>query len=142
MEVSKCRLKLLAISAPTSSTRLRISKNHQILSGGFYYSRLLAIYPLGVYNIGGMDKSIKKQVQNRLKRLEGQVRGLQKMVEEDKYCVDVINQSSAVRSALSSVENLMLENHLSEHVVHQMKGNQEKKAVKEIVDVFKIAKKK
>lgn len=70
------------------------------------------------------------------------MRGLQKMVEEDKYCVDVINQSSAVRSALSSVENLMLENHLSEHVVHQMKSNQEKKAVDEIIEVFKIAKKK
>lgn len=89
-----------------------------------------------------MQERIKKQVQNRLKRLEGQVRGLQKMVDEDKYCIDVINQSSAIRSALSSVENLMLENHLSEHVVHQMKGNQEKRAVKEIIEVFKRAKKK
>ncbi|MDZ4231278.1 MAG: metal-sensitive transcriptional regulator [Patescibacteria group bacterium] len=86
--------------------------------------------------------SDKKQVQNRLKRLEGQVRGLQKMVDKDKYCVDIINQSSAVRSALSSVEDVLLENHLSEHVIHQMKGNQEKKATAEIVEIFKRAKRK
>ena len=81
-------------------------------------------------------------MQNRLKRLEGQIRGLQKMVDEDKYCVDIINQSSAVRSALSSVEDLLLENHLSEHVIHQMRGNQGGKATAEIVEIFKRAKKK
>lgn len=89
-----------------------------------------------------MKHSIKKSVQNRLKRIEGQVRGLYKMVEEEKYCIDVITQSNAIRNALSSVEDLMLENHLSEHVVHQMKGHQEKKAVDEIIAVFKRAKKK
>ena len=78
-------------------------------------------------------------MQNRLKRLEGQIRGLQKMVDEDKYCVDIINQSSAVRSALSSVEDLLLENHLSEHVIHQMRGNQGGKATAEIVEIFKRA---
>jgi len=89
-----------------------------------------------------MQVQNKKQIQNRLKRLEGQVRGLQKMVDEDKYCVDIINQSSAVRSALSSVEDLLLENHLSEHVIHQMRGSQEKKATAEIVEIFKRAKRK
>jgi DNA-binding FrmR family transcriptional regulator len=89
-----------------------------------------------------MKKEIKKQVKNRLKRLEGQVRGLQKMVEEEKYCIDIITQSSAIRSALSAVEDLMLENHLFEHVIHQMKQGQEKKAVEEIISVFKKAKKK
>jgi len=89
-----------------------------------------------------MRSEHKKLIQNRLKRLEGQIRGLQKMVDEDKYCVDVINQSSAVRSALSSVEDLLLENHLSEHVIHQMKGNQEAKATAEIVEIFKRAKRK
>ena len=89
-----------------------------------------------------MQAGHKKQIQNRLKRLEGQVRGLQKMVDEDKYCVDIITQSSAVRSALSSVEDILLENHLSEHVIHQMKGNQEKKATAEIIEIFKKSKKK
>ena len=89
-----------------------------------------------------MRKDIQKQVYNRLKRIEGQVRGLQKMVEDEKYCVDVITQSSAVRHALSSVEDLMLENHMSTHVVEQMKGSQSKKAVAEILKIYKLAKKK
>ncbi|MEX0931876.1 MAG: metal-sensitive transcriptional regulator [Candidatus Paceibacterota bacterium] len=89
-----------------------------------------------------MKTAIKKQVQNRLRRIEGQVRGLHKMVDEEKYCIDIITQSSAIRSALSAVEDKMLENHLSEHVIHQMKQGQEKKAVEEIVSIFKKSKKK
>lgn len=64
------------------------------------------------------------------------------MVDEEKYCIDIITQSSAIRKALSAVEDLMLENHLSEHVIHQMKQGQEKKAVEEIISVFKKSKKK
>lgn len=89
-----------------------------------------------------MKKEIKNSITNRLRRVEGQVRGLQKMVDEEQYCVDVITQSSAVRSALSAVEDLMLENHLSEHVIHQMKQGQEKKTTSEIISIFKKAKKK
>lgn len=84
----------------------------------------------------------KKQVQNRLRRVEGQVRGLQKMVDEESYCIDIITQSSAIRSALAAVEDLMLENHLEEHVIHQMRRGQEKKAIGEIINIFKRAKKK
>lgn len=89
-----------------------------------------------------MKKQVKEKALNRLKRLEGQVRGLQKMVDSDKYCIDIITQSSAIRSALSAVEDLVLENHLSEHVIHQMKRGQEKRAVDEIISVFKKSKKK
>jgi CsoR family transcriptional regulator, copper-sensing transcriptional repressor len=89
-----------------------------------------------------MKQEIKKSVTNRLRRVEGQVRGLQKMVDEDQYCIDIITQSSAIRSALSAVEDLMLKNHLSEHVIHQMKQGQEKKVVDEIISVFKKSKKK
>jgi len=89
-----------------------------------------------------MKEKTKIGVTNRLRRIEGQIRGLQKMVDEDKYCIDIITQSSAIRSALSAVEDLMLENHLSEHVIHQMKQGQEKKAVEEIISVFKKSKKK
>jgi len=89
-----------------------------------------------------MKAEIKNSITNRLRRVEGQVRGLQKMVDEEQYCIDIITQSSAIRSALSAVEDLMLENHLSEHVIHQMKQGQEKKAVGEIISVFKKSKKK
>ena len=85
---------------------------------------------------------IKKQVQNRLKRIEGQVRGLQKMVDAEKYCIDVITQSSAIKEALSAVESLMLENHLSTHVLHQIHSGKEKMAINEILKVYKLAQRK
>lgn len=69
------------------------------------------------------------------------MRGLEKMVDTEKYCVDIITQSSAIRKALSAVENLMLKNHLSTHVIHQMKSGKHAKAVKEIIAVYKLASK-
>jgi len=88
-----------------------------------------------------MNKSIQTSVGNRLKRIEGQVRGLQKMAEEEKYCIDIITQSSAIRNALSSVEDLMLQNHLTQHVVHQMKHGKEAQAAQEILKVYKLKRK-
>ena len=80
------------------------------------------IPPGGILSYNGyMREAIKKQALRRLKIVEGQIRGLQKMVEQEKYCIDVINQSLAVKEALSSFENLMLENHLSTHVIEQIK---------------------
>ncbi len=89
-----------------------------------------------------MRDDIKRKVIKRLKLVEGQVRGLQKMIDSDIYCVDIITQSSAVKEALSGVENLMLENHLSTHVLHQMKSGKEKKAIDEVLKVYKLAQKK
>jgi DNA-binding FrmR family transcriptional regulator len=56
-------------------------------------------------------KTNKSKVLARLNRLEGQVRGIAKMVEEDRYCVDVLMQTSAVRSALKAVDKLVVEDH-------------------------------
>ena len=89
-----------------------------------------------------MKKSVKKRLQRRLKIIEGQVRGLLKMVNEEAYCIDVITQTSAVRKALSSVEDAMLENHLSTHVVEQMKSGKSKKATAEMLKVYKLAQRK
>ena len=89
-----------------------------------------------------MKKEIQKKTLRRLKIIEGQVRGLQKMIEEEKYCVDIITQSSAAKKALSGIENLILENHLSTHVVEQMRSGSKNKAIKEILDLYKLSKKK
>jgi DNA-binding FrmR family transcriptional regulator len=89
-----------------------------------------------------MNREIKKQAISRLRRIEGQVRGIQKMIEEDTYCIDIMTQSTAIRKALGSVEDLILKNHLSTHVVHQMKSGQSKKAVEEISKVYKLAQNK
>jgi len=85
---------------------------------------------------------LKTKIERQLKVIEGQVRGLQKMVAEDKYCIDVITQTSAIRNSLGSVEEKMLESHLSTCAVKQMKGKGQDKAIKEILSVYKLAKRK
>lgn len=89
-----------------------------------------------------MKTEIKTKVQNRLNRIQGQIKGLSKMVEDEKYCIDIITQTSAVKQALSAVEDDLLLNHLGTHALHQMKSGNEKQAVEEIIKVYKISKKK
>ncbi len=89
-----------------------------------------------------MRKDIKSKTLRRLKLVEGQIRGIQKMVEDEKYCVDIITQSSAVKEALSAIENLILQNHLETHVLHQMKHGKEKLATAEILKIYKLTQKK
>ena len=60
----------------------------------------------------GVDSSIKDANQKRLRRIEGQVRGLQKMVEEDRYCADIIVQIASVQEALRGVARNLMKNHL------------------------------
>lgn len=88
-----------------------------------------------------MDDKSKNRVVHRLKILEGQVRGLQEMVMNDTYCIDVITQTSAVKQGLSNVEDLLLENHLDHCVHHQMHSGQEDKAKEEIIKVYKLKRK-
>ncbi len=89
-----------------------------------------------------MDNAVKKRALRRLKIAEGQIRGLQKMVEDDVYCIDIITQASAVKEALSGVEDVLLENHLSTHVIHQVKHGKEDQAIEEILKVYKLKRKK
>ncbi len=60
----------------------------------------------------GVDAALKEANQKRLRRIEGQVRGLQKMVEEDRYCADVIVQIASVQEALRSVARNLMKNHM------------------------------
>jgi len=88
-----------------------------------------------------MDKNNKARVIRRLKLLEGQLRGLQKMVENNTYCIDIITQTSAVKQGLSNVEDLLLENHLGHCVLHQVQSGHTKKAKEEIIKVYKLKRK-
>jgi DNA-binding FrmR family transcriptional regulator len=87
------------------------------------------------------EKNSKEKVVRRLKLIEGQVRGLQKMIEEDKYCIDVITQTSAVKQGLSNVEDILLENHLDCCVSKQMTTGEASKAKDEILKVYKLKRK-
>jgi DNA-binding FrmR family transcriptional regulator len=88
-----------------------------------------------------MNQEIKKKALRRLAIVSGQVQGIRKMVEDEKYCVDIITQSAAVKEALSGIEDLILENHLSTHVIHQIKSGKEAKAIDEILKVYKLKRK-
>jgi DNA-binding FrmR family transcriptional regulator len=86
------------------------------------------------------DKN-KSNLVRRLKLIEGQIRGLQKMIENDTYCIDIITQTSAVKQGLSNVEDLLLENHLSGCILNQVKSGQSEKAKAEILKVYKLKRK-
>ena len=77
----------------------------------------------------------------RLKIIEGQVRGLQGMLEKDAYCIDVITQTSAIKQALSNIEDSLLEDHLSHCVVNQIKAGEIKKPVSEVLKVYRLKRK-
>jgi DNA-binding FrmR family transcriptional regulator len=83
----------------------------------------------------------KTQLVRRLKLIEGQVRGLQRLITEGTYCIDVITQTSAVKQALSNVEDALLEGHLSHCAVNQIKKGETEKAVSEILKVYKLKRK-
>ncbi len=83
----------------------------------------------------------KQRLVKRLKIVEGQVRGLQDMLLKDAYCIDVITQTSAVKQALSNVEDALMESHLSTCVVKQMQKGKEKTAIGEILKVYRLKRK-
>ena len=85
-----------------------------------------------------MKAEIKIKAIRRLKIVEGQLRALRTMVESEEYCIDIITQSSAVRKAVSGVEDLIMENHLLTHVVHQIKSGHITQAKNEILKVYKL----
>jgi len=89
-----------------------------------------------------MQARIKKQVIYRLRRISGQIQGLTRMIEKDRYCIDIIYQSLAVKQALSGFEDFILENHLKIHVEEQFKSGRSKKAIKEILSIYKFSKRK
>ncbi len=89
-----------------------------------------------------MEHAAKKKALRRLRIIKGQIAGLGRMIEADTYCIDLITQSSAIKRALSGIEDVVLESHLSTHAVMQMRSGQAKKAAAEILKVYQLSKKK
>lgn len=77
----------------------------------------------------------------RLKIIEGQIRGVEDMIESGTYCIDVITQTSAIKQALSSIEDALLENHLTHCVVDQIKRGDIEKPVHEVLTVYRLKRK-
>ena len=101
--------------------------------------KILDIYPLGVYTVF-MHKDKQKLIR-RLKIIEGQVRGLTEMIKNDVYCIDVITQTSAVKQALSGIEDILMKGHLRNCLVNQIQKGQTKKATEEILKVYGLKRK-
>lgn len=77
----------------------------------------------------------KESILERLRKVEGQVRGIQKMVEEDRYCVDILTQVAAVRAALDKVGLMLLESHTRGCVVRAIRENHGDAAIQELIAV-------
>jgi len=87
-----------------------------------------------------MERSVSEKVLKNLNRVEGQVRGIAKMVEEDRYCIDVVTQIEAARAALARIETDLLRQHLG-HCVHRAmnskNASEQEKVIAELVGVFR-----
>jgi CsoR family transcriptional regulator, copper-sensing transcriptional repressor len=86
-----------------------------------------------------MQKDAKAAVLKRFKRIEGQVGGLSRMVEDGRYCIDVVTQISAVRAALRRAEEEILRDHVShcvEHAISSGNKQDQRKKITEIIDVL------
>jgi DNA-binding FrmR family transcriptional regulator len=73
-----------------------------------------------------------------LKRIEGQVRGIQRMIEDRKYCIDILNQIHAIKGALGRVEEKILERHFQHCVTEAVKGSSEKEKQKKLDEILKL----
>jgi CsoR family transcriptional regulator, copper-sensing transcriptional repressor len=87
-----------------------------------------------------MIVSLKKRALHRSRILQGQLRGLERMIENEDYCVDIITQSLAVQKSLRSLNKLLVENHLRTHVTDMFEegGDQREAAVAELLTVFEL----
>jgi DNA-binding FrmR family transcriptional regulator len=86
-----------------------------------------------------MQEPIKTSVKKRLSRIEGQVRGLSRMVDEDRYCIDVVTQIAAVRAALRRAEEEILKDHVAHCIEHAIRsGNRadQRNKIAELMDVI------
>lgn len=99
---------------------------------------------MGIFKFMRLNKREKQSQQaiRRLKIIAGQIKGLEKMIENDKYCIDILHQSLAIKEALSSFEDFILKNHLTTHVEKQLRSGNTAKAVDEILSVYRLSKRK
>ena len=85
-----------------------------------------------------MSDLIKKKTGDRLKRIEGQIAGIRRMVEEDRYCVDILTQTSAAVSALRGVEDVVMQNHLNTCVVDAIRNDDPTQQQEKIDEVMVV----
>ncbi len=89
-----------------------------------------------------MDDETKPKLLNRLRRIEGQVRGVSRMVEDERYCIDVLTQVQAIRAALDRVESEMLKSHLNHCIETAIAGGdaaEQRRKASELIELLERA---
>ena len=86
-----------------------------------------------------MDADTSADALKRLNYIEGHLTGIRKMIDEDRYCVDILKQTYAVRRALEVMEARILEGHMETHVIQGIKNGQEEQIVDELMDLYGLA---
>ncbi|MCC6421139.1 MAG: metal-sensitive transcriptional regulator [Gemmataceae bacterium] len=85
-----------------------------------------------------MQPEIRRQALRRLSIIKGQVQALEKQMEDDRYCMDVLDLSLSIQRALRSLDTLVIEGHLRTHVVEQMTGGETDRAVNELLRLYRV----
>jgi DNA-binding FrmR family transcriptional regulator len=88
-----------------------------------------------------MNKDIKQRALHRTKILEGQMRGIQKMIEKEDYCMDILTQSLAIQKSIGSLSKLILENHVRTHIKESLSSSSkqdQEKAVEELLGLYEL----
>ncbi len=88
-----------------------------------------------------MNEAIKKRAMHRSKIIEGQFKGLQKMIDNEAYCMDILTQSLAIQKSLASLNKLILENHIRTHITDMLGSDNEKqqqKALEELMNLYEL----
>lgn len=84
-----------------------------------------------------MDKTAQKEVIKRLNIANGHLKKIIEMVDEGRYCIDILQQTEAIKGSIKKTEEIILDSHLQTCVVPSFKGNKSEKSVKELIEVFK-----
>ena len=122
---------------PMVAASFVICRDHRHSRSPSPLPRLLTGYTMWGY-IDGMRNDIKKACAKRLNRIEGQVRGIARMVEDDRYCIDIVTQIAAVRAALRRLEEEVLRDHVAHCVEHAIaSGNKadQRRKIEELMNV-------
>jgi len=87
-----------------------------------------------------LNKQLKEKSLRRARIIRGQLDGLIKAINDEKYCIDLITQSRAIQLSLKSLDRTLLENHLKSHVKHMLRdARQERRAIKELIDLYALS---
>lgn len=88
-----------------------------------------------------MQDSVRQDVLKRLSYIEGHLKGIRAMIEEEKYCPEILKQTFAVRRAIEKMEGLMLDGHLHSCVVQGIRDGRDEQVVSELLELYELANK-